>query len=259
MSDRQTPSAPLPLAIVIGMGPGLGEALVRAFARAGHAVAFVARRAAAVSADEQRLQAEGLAVRGYVGDAGDPAQMDQVHAAIRADLGDAEVLIYNAARIEPARFVTPSGLETAAYDGAAGWAARGEPASTDYLLACLRSNVLGAHHAAAAVTPAMIARRRGTILFTGGVLAFEPWIEWGVTSMGKAALRSLGHSLAKELRPFHIQVETIAIHGTMRAGSPYAHEAVAQSYLARSRAAPQDWQADYHFKADENDGSDPDA
>ena len=26
-----------------------------------------------------------------------------------------------------------------------------------------------------------------------------------------------------------------------------------------SRAAPEDWQADYHFKADETDGSDPDA
>ncbi len=251
--------APLPLAIVIGMGPGLGEALVRSFAAAGYAVAFVARRAAAVSDAEHRLQAEGLAVRGYIGDAGDPVQMDQVHAAIRSDLGEAEVLIYNAARIEPARFVTPSGLETAAYDGAEGWAARGQPASTDYLLECLRSNVLGAHHAAAAVTPAMIARRRGTILLTGGVLAFAPWIEWGVTSMGKAALRSLGHSLAKELRPHNIQVETIAIHGTMRAGSAYAHDKVAQSYLARSRAAPEDWQADYHFKADETDGSDPDA
>lgn len=249
----------LPLAIVIGMGPGLGEALVRSFAGNGFQVAFTGRRAAALAEAEARLRAEGLEVRGYAGDAGDIAQMDAVHARIRAAQGEAELLAYNAAVIEPARFVTPSGLREASYEGAAGWAALGAPATPGYVLSAFRSNVLGAHHAARTLAPAMMARGRGTILLTGGVLAFDPWIEWGVTAMGKAALRSLGHSLHKELRPHGIHVATVAIHGTMRPGSPYAHDKVAAAYLALHRSPAADWRPDFHFKADQEGDHDPDA
>ena len=248
-----------PLAVVIGMGPGLGRALVRSFAQDGFAVAFTGRRAKAMAEAEAELRAEGLEVAGFAADAGVPEQMDRAHDDIRARYGAAEVLVYNAAIIEPARFVTPSGLSEAAYDGAAGWQALGAPASPDYVLSAFRTNVLGAHHAAQSLAPEMIARGRGTILLTGGVLAFGPWIEWGVTSMGKAALRSLGHSLHKELLPHGVHVSTIAIHGTMRPNSPYAHETVAAAYLARHRAPRAEWTPDYHFKAEAGDGADPDA
>jgi NAD(P)-dependent dehydrogenase (short-subunit alcohol dehydrogenase family) len=182
-----------------------------------------------------------------------------VHRRIRDRYGDAEVLIYNAAMIEPARFVTRSAIAEAKYGTADGWAARGEPASFDYVIDAFRTNVAGAHHAAASVVPTMIARERGTILLTGGVLAFGPWIEWGVTSMGKAALRSLGHSLYKELVGHGIHVSTVAIHGTMQAGTPYDHDLVAEAYLDLHRRPAEAWEPDFHFKV-ENDGeSDPDA
>lgn len=248
-----------PLAIVIGIGPGLGRALVQTFARAGSAVAFTGRRADAVAAHEADLRAQGLDVAGFVGDAGQPDQMDAVHRQITDRYGPAEVLVYNAALIEPARFVTPSGLAQAQYGQAAGWAARGEPASFDYLMDSFRTNVAGAHHAAAKVAPAMIAAQRGTILLTGGVLAFGPWIEWGVTSLGKAALRSLGHSLHKELLPHSIHVSTVAIHGTMEAGTPYDHDLVARAYLDLHRAPKGSWTPDWHFKPDHDGEEDPDA
>lgn len=247
-----------PLALLIGMGPGLGEALVRAFADAGHCVAFVGRRATAIAEAEARLRAEGLDVTGWVGDAGDSTRMGPLFADIHARHGTAEVLIYNAAVIKPARFATPSGLSEASYAGAAGWSALGSPASPEYVLSCFRSNVLGAHHAAQVLAPAMIARGRGTMLFTGGVLAFDPWIEWGVTAMGKAALRSLGHSLHKELGPHGIHVATVAIHGTMRPNSPYAHDKVAAAYLALHKAERSDWQPDFHFRKNDEGAHDPD-
>lgn len=248
-----------PLALVIGMGPGLGQALVRAFAGEGFAVAFVGRRADAIAAHEARLRGSGLEVRGFAGDAGDPAAMATVHDRIRAWQGDAEVLVYNAAIIEPARFVTRSAIAEARYGTAEGWAARGEPASFDYVMDAFRTNVAGAHHAASSVAPAMMARGRGTILLTGGVLAFGPWIEWGVTSLGKAALRSLGHSLAKELVEHGIHVSTVAIHGTMQAGTPYDHDRVAASYVALHRRPREEWTPDYHFKVDKAGEADPDA
>lgn len=249
----------LPLAIVVGMGPGLGQALVRKFASNGFAVAFVGRRREAIASHEESLRAQGLEVAGFPGDAGDPVVMDAVHRDIVGRYGDAEVLIYNAAIIEPARFVTRSGLAEARYGTADGWAARGEPASFDYVVDTFRTNVAGAHHAAARVSPAMIRRGRGTILLTGGVLAFGPWIEWGVTSLGKAALRSLGHSLHKELVEHGIHVSTVAIHGTMQGGTPYDHDLVAQAYLDLHHRPPGEWQPDHHFRAAGQDEGDPDA
>lgn len=248
-----------PLATVIGMGPGLGQALVRRFAEAGFAVAFVGRNAAALAGYEAAMRAEGLDVAGFAGDAGEPAQMAPVHRAIAARYGEPEVLVYNAAIIEPARFVTRSGLAEAQYGNAPGWSARGEPADTDYLMATFRTNVAGAHDAARTVAPGMIARGRGTILLTGGVLAFGPWIEWGVTSLGKAALRSLGHSLFKELAPSGVQAVTVAIHGTMEAGTPYDHRLVAGAYLDLHRRPQSEWTPDHHFKAADQSEGDPDA
>ncbi|WP_414472406.1 SDR family NAD(P)-dependent oxidoreductase [Microvirga sp. M2] len=243
--------------LLIGMGPGLGRALVRAFARDGNKVAFVGRRAEEIKRHESELRAEGLDVSGHVGDAGDAEAMERIHADVARTIGPPDVLLYNAAMIEPSRFVTRSGLEEVKYGTADGWASHGEPVSCDYLMKTLRTNVAGALHAAQSVVPAMMERGTGTILLTGGVLAFGPWLEWGATSLGKAALRSLGLSLDKELRPAGIHVCTIAIHGTMQAGTPYDHDLVAQAYLRLHHEAPAQWQPEFHFRPDDA-GADPD-
>jgi NAD(P)-dependent dehydrogenase (short-subunit alcohol dehydrogenase family) len=249
----------MPLAVVIGAGRGLGIALIRRFAREGMAVAFMARRAEAVTKFQAALDAEGLETRGFVADAGDPQTVSRVFAELKLSHGDAEALVYNAAIIEPSRFVTPSGIAEAQYSTAPGWKSRGEPIDFDGLVAGFRSNVAGALHAAQQVAPAMIERGRGSILLTGGVLAFGPWIEWGAVSLGKAALRSLGHSLFKELTPLGVQVATVAIHGTMAKGTPYDHELVADAYWRLTQRPRAEWEPDFHFKANAEAGGDPDA
>jgi NAD(P)-dependent dehydrogenase (short-subunit alcohol dehydrogenase family) len=248
-----------PLAVVIGAGPGLGVALVRRFARGGMTVGFIARRAEAVARYERDFDAESLDTRGFAADAGDAAAMAGMFAELRAAHGDVETLIYNAALIEPSRFVTPSGVAEAQYADAPGWKAHGEPVGVDYLMDSFRTNVAGALIAAQQVAPGMIARGRGTILLTGGVLAFGPWIEWGATSLGKAALRSLGHSLFRELQPKGVQVATIAIHGTMAKGTAYDHDLVADAYWRVHQRPPAEWTPDVHFKPHADDGADPDA
>lgn len=243
--------------LVIGMGPGLGRALVRAFAVVGHKVSFVGRRAEEIARYESEFRAQGLDVSGFSGDAGNGAEMERIHAQVAERNGSPDVLIYNAAIIEPSRFVTHSRLSEVKYGTADGWTSLGPPASCDYLMKTFQTNVAGALHAAQAVAPAMIERGSGTILLTGGVLAFGPWLEWGVTSLGKAALRSLGLSLDKELRPSGIHVCTIAIHGTMQAGTAYDQDLVAQSYLRLHHAAPENWQPEFHYRTDDA-GADPD-
>ena len=244
-------------ALIIGAGPGLGLSLVRRFA-ADRPTAFVARRREAVAGYEATLRAEGLEAIGIVGDAADPESLRHALAAARAVDGDPDVVIYNAAIIEPSRFVTPSGIAEARYADAPGWTARGAPIDVETFVAGFRANVAGALQAAQAVAPAMIARGRGTILLTGGVLAFGPWLEWGAVSLGKAALRSLGQSLHLELAPLGVQVAVVAIHGTMAPGTPYDPALVADLYASLPGRDPRDWAVDVHFRADEADGKDPD-
>lgn len=247
------------LAVVIGAGPGLGMALVRRFARGGMAVGFMARRAEKVAEYQSTLDREGLETIGFAADAGSPAAITDVFATLWRTHGDAEALIYNAAIIEPSRFVTASGIAEAQYGSAPGWKAHGAPVGFDYLVESFSTNVGGALHAAQQVAPAMIERGRGTILLTGGVLAFGPWLEWGAVSLGKAALRSLGHSLFKELAPLGVQVATVAIHGTMAKGTAYDHDLVADAYWRLHLQPKSEWAPDYHFKASADDGKDPDA
>jgi NAD(P)-dependent dehydrogenase (short-subunit alcohol dehydrogenase family) len=250
---------PRPVAVVIGAGAGLGNALIRRFAEGGMFVGFMARRKDAIAEYQSAFDAAGLETKGLAADAGDPDAVSKAFAALKAIAGEPEVLVYNAAMIEPSRFVTPSGIAEAQYSTAPGWKARGEPADFDYLMDAFRTNVAGALHAAQQVAPAMIERGRGTIILTGGVLAFNPWIEWGVTSLGKAALRSLGQSLFKELQPKGVQVVTVAIHGTMAKGTPYDHDRVADAYFSLHGRPAAEWEPDFHFKPHADDGRDPDA
>lgn len=235
-------------AVIVGIGPGLGIALVRRFAQGGMPVAFIGRRAGPLAQFEAQLQSEGLTARGFVADAARPETMTAAFAEITAAFGDPEALVYNAAIVEPARFVTPSGVDQVSYGDAPGWRSRGARASFDYLVDAFKANVAGALHAAQLVTPAMLARGEGTLLLTGGVLAFEPWLEWGVTALGKAALRSLGLSLFQELYPAGVRVCTIAIHGTMHPGTPYDPALVADAYWDLHADRSGDWLPDLHFK-----------
>ncbi|WP_323764007.1 SDR family NAD(P)-dependent oxidoreductase [Marinovum sp.] len=245
-------------AVIVGAGPGLGVSLVRRCARAGLATGFVARRVEAVAGYQRTLAEEGLDTRSEVADAADPVALTAALDRLEAAQGAPELMIYNAAIVEPSRFVTLSGIETAQYGDASGWRARGAPMDAEALTDSFRANVAGALTAARQVAPAMIQRGRGTILLTGGVLSFGPWIEWGAVSLGKAALRSLGHSLALELAPSGVQVSTVAIHGTMAQDTPYGPERVADFYWHLHRRPAEDWTPDAHFKVAEDDGKDPD-
>ena len=79
-----------PVAVVAGAGPGNGQALAHRFAEAGYAVALLARDSAKVEA----LAAEVANGRGYACDVGDAASVAATFAAIRADLGEVDALLF---------------------------------------------------------------------------------------------------------------------------------------------------------------------
>ena len=81
-----------PVCAVVGVGPGNGAALARRFAAGGYAIALIARGATLSGA----LAAELADARAYECDVADETSVKDTFARVRAELGEVDVLVYNA-------------------------------------------------------------------------------------------------------------------------------------------------------------------
>src|SRR2546423_1666622 len=85
----------LPVALVTGVGPGLGASLARRFAK-DYAVALNARSADSLRSLAGEIRAAGGVALEVPADIGDRAEVEKAFRSIRARLGPPELLIYNA-------------------------------------------------------------------------------------------------------------------------------------------------------------------
>src|SRR3954462_11829074 len=81
-----------PACVVAGVGPGIGASYARRFGKEGYAVALVARS----TTFSKDLAASLPRARAFSCDVGEEASVAQAFAAIRAEFGEPEVLLYNA-------------------------------------------------------------------------------------------------------------------------------------------------------------------
>ena len=190
-------------AVVVGIGPGLGLAVARRFAREGFFVVGLARTPDRVPAET------GIEVR--QADAADPTGLDAVLRSIESDRGPIEVLIYNAYRVSI-----------------------GSPGSPtpDDLAADLQVNVVGAYAAAQTMHSLMAPRGRGSIILTGGGLALDPrpWLSAFSLSAGKAALRNLAYSLSEAFKADGVAVTTVTVAGRIQENTPFAPDLIADAF-----------------------------
>ena len=196
------------LCTIVGAGPGIGAALAKRFLAGGYDVALLARDAGRVGALADGLGNASRA-KGFAADAGDEPALRACLAAAEEWGGDTHVLIYNASQMVPDR---------------------ADEIGADELLDSMRVNVGGALTAVRHVVPSMRAAGRGTILLTGGGLAIEPYPEWATLAAGKAALRSVGLSLHKQLLPSGIHVAVVAVAGIVAAGGAFDPDLIAEQY-----------------------------
>ena len=183
----------VPVAVVVGVGPGLGASLARRFAQ-GYKVAIVARRADYLQSLAGEIRATGGQVLEVPADIGDRAQVEAAFKSIRERLGPPEVLLYNAGS---GTWGTITDITPEQYEN--DW----------------RVNAYGAFVSAKAVVPDQIARGRGVILLTGataGVKAGPKSVSFGPA---KFALRGLAQSLARDLGPKGIHVAWINVDGVI--------------------------------------------
>ncbi len=183
--------------MVVGIGPGNGAAFARRFDRDGFAVAMIGRS----DGFGKQLAATLTEARAYACDAGDPAAVQRTFAAIRAELGEPEVVIFNAGS---GRFGTFDDVGVADFESS--W----------------RVNALGLFAVAKEVAPAMRHAGRGCIVIVGATASRRGGARTAAFAPAKAAQRSLAESRARHLWPAGIHVSLIVIDGVVDLASTRA-------------------------------------
>jgi NAD(P)-dependent dehydrogenase (short-subunit alcohol dehydrogenase family) len=179
-----------PVCAVVGVGPGNGAAFARRFAAEGYAVALLARNTALST----QLASTLPDARPYECDVGDAVSVERAFEAIRSQMGDVEVVVYNA--------------------GSGVWGTIEDVRPADFE-ASWRVNALGAFLVAKQVVPAMKKAGRGSIVFIGATASRRGAAKTAAFAPAKAAQRSLAESMAKHLWPAGIHIALIIVDGVV--------------------------------------------
>ena len=175
-----------PLALVTGVGPGTGSAIVRRLAAGGYSVAMLARDAERLAS----LERDVAETKAYPCDVTDTEQLDRTVAAVQHDLGSPSVLVHNAVGGAFGSFqdIDPQILERN-----------------------FQVNVMAFLHLARRLAPAMVERGEGTIVATGNTSALRGRANFAGFAPTKAAQRILAEAMARDLGPKGVHVAYVVI------------------------------------------------
>lgn len=176
-----------PLAIVTGVGPGTGSAIVRRFHAGGYRVAMLARTAERLADLQRELPATFAAPC----DVADPKALAAALQAIEAEAGaPPAVVVHNAV------------------GGAFGSFLEIEPEVLDRNF---QVNVMALLHLARWAAPGMEAAGQGAIIVTGNTSALRGKARFAGFAPTKAAQRILAESIAREMGPRGVHVAFLII------------------------------------------------
>ena len=177
---------------VIGAGDATGSAVARRFAQEGFTVCAARRNKDALTALVDQITAQGGQARAFGLDARREDQVVEFFNQIETEVGPIEAVIFNVGG--NVRFPI---LETIAQKYFKVWEM------------CAMAGFLVGREAARAMLP----RGRGTILFTGATASLRGSAGFAAFASGKAALRALAQSMARELGPQGLHVAHVVIDG----------------------------------------------
>jgi NAD(P)-dependent dehydrogenase (short-subunit alcohol dehydrogenase family) len=179
-----------PVCVVVGVGPGNGASIARRFAAEGYAIALLARSSETSGA----LAKELPGARAYACDVAVPAEVTMTFETLRAEMGEVEVLVYNAGA---GKFGTIE--EITAADAELAW----------------RVNVQGALIASQQVIPSMKEAGKGAIVFIGATASRRGGARFAAFAPSKAGQKSLAESMARHLWPSGIHVAVVIVDGVV--------------------------------------------
>ncbi len=190
---------------VIGAGDATGSAIARRFAREGYTVCVARRNQEALQPLVQHIHDQGGRAIAFALDARREDQVASFFNRIEAEVGPIEVVVFNVGG--NVRFPI---LETTAQKYFKVWEM------------CAMAGFLAGREAARVMIP----RGRGTVLFTGATASVRGAAGFAAFAGGKAALRALAQSMARELGPKGLHVAHVIIDGLI--DTAFAREHFAQ-------------------------------
>lgn len=194
--------------IIIGTGPGLGIALAEQFGHEGFHVALLARSNTNLQQFAVQLLEQSISHSIHPIDVSDFTVLRQTLRTI-AQKHTVELVIYNVVKRQ---FNTPLQLDV------------------EEMVDAYRIDVAGALLSVQVILPFMQENESGTFLLTGGGAALHPWTGAPTITIAKAGIRSLAFMLAEELSDSPVQVGTITIFGTIKAGTAFDPNRIATAY-----------------------------
>jgi len=196
-------------AIIVGVGPALGAALVRRFAQGGLRVAMAARHPDKLRDLAGEVAHTGGVASAYACDATREADVQSLFRAAETDLGPVQVAIFNAGAFEPGSMLD---IDAADFER------------------CWRVGCYGGFLVGREAARLMAPRESGTILFTGATAALRGGSGFANLAVPKFGLRALSQSMARELGPKGIHVAHVVIDGQI----------LSQRHVELARERPED-------------------
>jgi NAD(P)-dependent dehydrogenase (short-subunit alcohol dehydrogenase family) len=222
-------SLPYRSALIVGAGSGISASVARALAAQGVKVGLAARNTEKLAA----LAIETGAATFQV-DAADPAAVASLFEAADAQIGEPDIVVYNASgRLRgPIAELDPAGVAQA-----------------------LAVTAYGAFLVTQQAAKRMLPHGRGAILLTGATAGIKGFALSAPFAMGKFALRGLAQSAARELGPKGIHVAHFIIDGGVRSANrpdtddnTLDPDAIAQSYLDVLRQPRSAWSLEVELR-----------
>jgi NAD(P)-dependent dehydrogenase (short-subunit alcohol dehydrogenase family) len=182
------------IALIAGVGDGLGGAIARRFAQGGYATALVARsaeRLARIASEMETLGGRGVA---YVADLREESAVTKLFEDVEKELGPISLAVFNAGANYRASI-----LDTPA-----------EMFEKVWRLSCYAGFLVG-REAARHMAP----RGHGSVIFTGATASLRGSSQFAAFAAAKGALRQIAQSMARELGPQGIHIASVIIDGVI--------------------------------------------
>lgn len=194
---------------IVGMGPGISSAVAERFAKEDFAIAMIARNESRLAEYKSGFDKFGIESYYIAADAAEESSLIKAFENIHNNFGKTDVLLYNVFSFR-----------------------EGKPMDLKYedVIFDFKVNVAGALVSAQQVVPLMLEKKEGTILFTGGGLAIEPFPLYTSLAIGKAGIRNLSHSLYADLKPKNIHAATVIVTGFVKPDTKYAPGLIAEEF-----------------------------
>jgi NAD(P)-dependent dehydrogenase (short-subunit alcohol dehydrogenase family) len=182
------------VAVVAGVGEGLGSAVARRFAAGGYKAVMWARNEDKVKGYAELIRAKGGEAAGMKVDVRTEQEVRDAFERIERGHGPVEVAVFNAGaqHRKPLLEITADQFEKV------------------WRLGCLGGFVFGRE-----AIRHMLPRRRGTVLYTGATSALRGGANFAAFAATKFGLRAVAQSMAREFGPQGIHVATVIVDGAI--------------------------------------------